>query len=66
MSETYGIAELVRAFEVTPRTLRFDRAEGLFAPLREGRRRIYRPRARTRLRPIPHGLSGGGVRLAAW
>ena len=65
MSETYGIVVLARAFEVTPRTLRFDQAEGLLAPSRDGQRRIDRPCARTRLRPIPRGLSSE-VRLAAW
>ncbi len=55
MSETYGIAELAREFAVTPRTLRFYEAEGLLAPLRDGQRRIYRPRDRTRLRLILRG-----------
>ncbi len=55
MSRTYGIAELVREFEVTPRTLRFYEAEGLLAPLRDGQRRVYRGRDRTRLRLILRG-----------
>ena len=55
MTETYGIAEMAREFEVTPRTIRFYEAEGLLAPLRDGQRRIYRGRDRTRLRLILRG-----------
>ena len=55
MSKTYGIAELAREFGVTPRTIRFYEAEGLLAPLRDGQRRIYRGRDRTRLRLILRG-----------
>ncbi len=55
MIETYGIAELAREFEVTARTIRHYEAEGLIAPSRDGQRRIYRPRDRTRLRLIIRG-----------
>jgi DNA-binding transcriptional MerR regulator len=55
MTQSYGIAEMAREFEVTPRTLRFYEAEGLLAPLRDGRRRVYLPRDRTRLRLILRG-----------
>ena len=55
MVETYGIAKLAREFEVTPRTIRFYEAEGLLAPLRDGQRRIYGGRDRTRLRLILRG-----------
>ncbi len=55
MTETYGIAEVAREFEVTARTIRFYEAEGLIAPLRDGQRRVYRPRDRTRLRLILRG-----------
>ncbi len=55
MLETFGIAEVAREFEVTPRTIRFYEAEGLLAPLRDGQRRVYRPRDRTRLRLILRG-----------
>ncbi len=55
MSRTYGIAELVREFGVTPRTIRFYEAEGLLAPLRDGQRRVFRGRDRTRLRLILRG-----------
>ena len=46
----YSIGELAREFAVTPRAIRFYDAEGLLAPRREGQRRIYAPRDRTRLR----------------
>jgi DNA-binding transcriptional MerR regulator len=55
MTETFGIAEMSREFGVTPRTIRFYEAEGLLAPLRDGQRRVYRPRDRTRLRLILRG-----------
>jgi DNA-binding transcriptional MerR regulator len=63
MTETFGIAELAREFGVTPRTIRFYEAEGLLAPLRDGQRRIYRGRDRTRLRLILRGRRLG-FRLA--
>jgi DNA-binding transcriptional MerR regulator len=46
----YSIGELAAEFDVTPRAIRFYEAEGLLAPRREGQRRIYTPRERTRLR----------------
>ena len=55
MAETYGIAELAREFGVTARTIRHYEDEGLIAPLRDGQRRVYRPRDRTRLRLILRG-----------
>jgi len=55
MSETYGIAELAREFDVTTRTIRFYEDKGLLAPLREGQRRVYAPRDRVRLRLIMRG-----------
>jgi DNA-binding transcriptional MerR regulator len=55
MVETYGIAELAREFGVTARTIRHYEDEGLIAPLRDGQRRVYRPRDRTRLRLILRG-----------
>ncbi len=55
MSRTYGIAELAREFGITARTIRFYEAEGLLAPLRDGQRRIFRGRDRTRLRLILRG-----------
>ncbi len=46
----YSISELAREFDVTPRAIRFYEAEGLLAPRREGQRRIYTLRDRTRLK----------------
>ena len=46
----YSIGELASEFDVTPRAIRFYEAEGLLAPRREGQRRIYAPRDRTRLK----------------
>ncbi len=46
----YSIGELAAEFDVTPRAIRFYEAEGLLAPRREGQRRIYTPRERTRLK----------------
>ena len=48
--EEYSIGELAREFDVTPRAIRFYEAEGLLAPRREGQRRVYAPRDRTRLK----------------
>ena len=55
MSETYGIAELAREFDVTTRTIRFYEDKGLLSPARKGQRRIYTPRDRVRLRLIMRG-----------
>ena len=46
----YSIGELAAEFDVTPRAIRFYEAEGLLAPRREGQRRIYTLRDRTRLK----------------
>ncbi|OAB57780.1 MerR family transcriptional regulator [Leptolyngbya valderiana BDU 20041] len=51
----WSIAQLAREFAVTARTIRFYEAEGLIAPRREGQKRIYGPRERTRLRLILRG-----------
>lgn len=45
-----SIGELAREFDVTPRAIRFYEAEGLLAPRRDGQRRIYAARDRTRLK----------------
>lgn len=49
-SGEYSISELAREFDVTPRAIRFYEAEGLLSPAREGQRRIYSLRDRTRLK----------------
>ena len=46
----YSIGELAQEFDVTPRAIRFYEDQGLLAPKREGQRRIYTPRDRTRLK----------------
>ena len=46
----YSIGDLAREFDVTPRAIRFYETEGLLAPRREGQRRIYAARDRTRLK----------------
>jgi len=55
MTESYGIAELAREFDVTTRTIRFYEDKGLLSPDRDGQRRIYSPRDRVRLRLIMRG-----------
>jgi len=46
----YAIGELAREFDITPRAIRFYEDQGLLAPRREGQRRIYSGRDRTRLK----------------
>jgi DNA-binding transcriptional MerR regulator len=46
----FSISELAREFDITPRAIRFYEDQGLLAPKREGQRRIYTLRDRTRLR----------------
>jgi DNA-binding transcriptional MerR regulator len=55
MAESYGIRDLANEFGVTTRTIRFYEDQGMIAPLRQGQRRIYRPRDRTRLKLILRG-----------
>jgi DNA-binding transcriptional MerR regulator len=46
----FSISDLAREFDVTPRAIRFYEDQGLLAPKRDGQRRIYTPRDRTRLK----------------
>ena len=46
----FSISELAREFDVTPRAIRFYEDQGLLAPRRQGQRRIYTARDRTRLK----------------
>jgi len=55
MTDTFGIAELAREFDVTTRTIRFYEDKGLLSPARKGQRRVYAPRDRVRLRLIMRG-----------
>ncbi len=54
-TERFSIGDLARAFAVTTRTIRYYEDEGLLAPQRNGRTRIYSPRDRVRLRLILRG-----------
>ena len=46
----YSISDLAREFDVTPRAIRVYEDQGLLAPRRDGQRRIYTGRDRTRLK----------------
>src|SRR5688572_32978596 len=46
----FSISELAREFDITPRAIRLYEDQGLLAPRRDGQRRIYSPRDRTRLK----------------
>jgi DNA-binding transcriptional MerR regulator len=46
----FSISDLAREFDITPRAIRFYEDQGVLAPRREGQRRIYTPRDRTRLK----------------
>jgi len=47
---TWTISELSQEFGITPRTIRFYEDQGIVAPAREGRNRVYGPRDRARLK----------------
>ena len=47
---TYTISELAQEFDITPRAIRFYEDQGLLAPERQGSRRVYSARDRTRLK----------------
>ena len=53
--ETYGISDLAREFDVTPRAIRFYEDQDLLAPQRAGQRRIYSKRDYVRLKLILRG-----------
>lgn len=50
MAKTWTISELSQEFNVTPRTLRFYEDHQILNPIREGQKRIYTHRDRTRLK----------------
>src|SRR5215467_7010588 len=52
---TYSISDLAREFALTTRAIRFYEDEGLLAPRRSGRRRIYGERERVRIKLILRG-----------
>ncbi|SFI71377.1 MerR family transcriptional regulator [Aerobium aerolatum] len=55
MREYYTITELTREFEISTRTLRFYEDEGLIAPVRRGRTRLFRHSDRTLIKQIMRG-----------
>ena len=55
MREYYSITELTREFGISTRTLRFYEDEGLIAPVRRGRTRLFRPSDRHLIRQIMRG-----------
>ena len=54
-SPSYTISELAREFALTTRAIRFYEDEGLLAPRRNGRRRVYGERERVRIKLILRG-----------
>ena len=60
---TYTIGELAREFDVTTRAIRFYEDCGLLDPDRDGRKRVYSARDRTRLKLTLRGKRLG-LRLA--
>ena len=52
---TFGISDLAREFGITPRTIRFWEDQGLLAPEREGRNRVFTRRDRARLKMALRG-----------
>jgi len=55
LKEFYSISDLAKEFDVTTRTIRFYEDQKLIAPMRQGTRRLFRPRDRTRLKLILRG-----------
>lgn len=51
----YTITDLAREFNLTTRAIRFYEDQGLLNPAREGRKRVYSNRDRTRLKLILRG-----------
>ncbi len=52
---TYTISDLAQEFALTTRAIRFYEDEGMLAPERRGRSRVYRERERVRLKLILRG-----------
>ena len=55
LREFYTITELTQEFDISTRTLRYYEDEGMIAPTRRGRRRLYSLMDRTRLKLILRG-----------
>jgi len=54
-STTYSISDLAKEFALTTRAIRFYEDEGLLAPRRSGRSRVYGERERVRIKLILRG-----------
>jgi DNA-binding transcriptional MerR regulator len=54
-SATYTISDLAKEFALTTRAIRFYEDEGLLAPLRSGRHRVYGERDRVRIKLLLRG-----------
>jgi DNA-binding transcriptional MerR regulator len=52
---SYSISDLAREFALTTRAIRYYEDEGLLAPRRDGRSRIYAERERVRIKLILRG-----------
>ena len=52
---TFAISDLAREFDITPRTIRFWEDQGILAPPREGKKRIFTRRDRARLKMALRG-----------
>lgn len=48
--KSWSISELAEIYQVTPRTLRYYEDQGIISPIRDGQKRIYKQRDRTRLK----------------
>jgi DNA-binding transcriptional MerR regulator len=57
--DSFGITDLAREFDVTPRTIRFYEGEGLIHPTRRGSQRLYSRADRARLAWILRGRAVG-------
>ena len=55
MSETFSISQLAKEFGITTRTIRHYEDQGLIAPDRQGRTRVYSKRDRVRLKLVMRG-----------
>ncbi|WP_269532568.1 MerR family DNA-binding transcriptional regulator [Chitinimonas sp. BJYL2] len=53
--QTYTITDLAREFDLTPRAIRHYEHEGLLAPGRQGRNRVFTRADRTRLMLVLRG-----------
>ena len=52
---TYSISDLAQEFGVTTRTIRFYEEKGLVTPTRDGRKRVFSPADRVRIKLILRG-----------